>query len=141
MNSFLRIGRVFSRNCLLCFGGVMTLIALVGVGIGLVDFVRYGDWPNSTAKDFLPTAAVLAIPGTLYLLAAYGLGKSKRWGPAVAVAVCASQLAWMMLSWSRETTGLKGIVVILLLYDGPLLLVLLWALAEITQRGRSVKTA
>jgi hypothetical protein len=136
VNALLRIGRIFSRDCFLCFGGALVLIASVGLAISLVDIIRYGDWAASTARDFLPTAAVLLGHGTAFLVAAYGLFKTRRWGPYFSALVSASEIALIAAFWSKETMNLRGIGVILLLFDVPILLMLVWALAEITREQK-----
>ena len=128
MNKLLSFGQRFSRDCFLCLGGAMLLIAVGSLAINLPDIAKYGDWPSSNVKEFLSVASVLAFFGAVFLVAAYALFKTKRWSPYFAAFVSASALAFMAAAWSTEKVDPGGFAITLLLPAIPILLTLGWAL-------------
>lgn len=130
MSILLRFGRRFSRDCFLCFGGAMLLTAFVSLAINVPDILRHGDWSPLEVRQFFSTAAFLVVHGAAYLVAAYALFKTKRWGPYFAAVVSGSEIALMAVPWSEETVKLRGFAIILSFYVVPILLTFVWALTE-----------
>ena len=135
MSKLLRAGYRFSRDCFLCYGGALLLIAIVPLAVSLRD-IRNGDWPPDEVGQLYSTTSYSALYGLIFLAAALALFKSKLWAPYVAVAVSGSALALIGMAWLAETSDREGFAIVLAFPAIPLLLVLCWSGAVLVRQSR-----
>jgi hypothetical protein len=135
-NKLLSFGYRFSRDCFLCLGGALVLIAVGDAAGNLPDIIRYHDWPASEVTNLYVTASLYAISGAIFLCAAYGLFKKKRWGVPLALAVNALTLTLIVIAVLSEPYERADFAISLSFYAVPLSFTLWWELAEMARTTR-----
>ncbi len=130
MSKLLKIGRTFSRDCMLCYGASLVLIAIGGLLGNLPGIMKYGDWSPFELQELYFTVSKFGGSGTVFLVAAYALFKSKRWGLPFTAGVCALALTALLVAWLRESYDPEGFALILLFWATPLVVTFLWSLGQ-----------
>ena len=134
MSKLVNWGRRISRDCFLCYGGALVVIAIGGLLGNLPDIIRYRDWPPYQVDELYSAVSRFALFGVIFLAAAYAQFKSKRWGALVTAGVSASALAWMLIIWLKEPYDPEGFAIVLVFWATPLLFTLAWSLIEMSQQ-------
>jgi hypothetical protein len=132
----LSFGRRFSRDCFLVIGGALVLIAFGSLMANLIGMVRAGDWSVGEVGAIVFIAALFAVPGTVFLVSAYGLLKSRRWAVKFAAISSALALTVMAVAVATEHVDREGFATSLLFYALPLSLTLVWALIEVARESK-----
>jgi hypothetical protein len=113
----------------LCLGGAFSLIAAVSLAVNVRDMIRFGDWTASEVKERLVVAALYAVAGAIFLVAAYALLKSRRWAVRFTVIVNTLALALMTVAVATEPVERADLAVALSFFAVPLLFTLIWTVA------------
>lgn len=132
MSQLLNWGRRLSRDCFLCFGGAMVLIAIGGLAGNLPDLVRFGGWPASDVRDLYFTTSFFAVSGIIFLVVAYGLFERKLWAvylTAVVSALSVSVVLFAVVTWPEPDEWQVQV-----LYGIPFSCTLIWSLAEVARQ-------
>jgi len=136
---FLSFGRRFSTDCFLVIGGALVLIAFGSLVANLTEMVRAGDWSVGEARAIVFIAVLFAVPGSVFLVSAYGLLRSRRWAAKFAAISSALGLTVMAVAVASEQVDREGFATTLLFYALPLLLTLIWALTEVARELKELR--
>jgi uncharacterized membrane protein (DUF2068 family) len=119
----------------------LVLIAIGGLAGNLPDIKRYGDWPAHEVSELYSTVSHLAAYGVVFLAVAFALFKSRRWG-AYLVIVSVAALGFFAATWASLAHGPEraDFAVEMSFWYIPLLLALIWALAETVRDLKDRKT-
>lgn len=140
MSKLVNWGLRFSRDCFLCLGGAFFLIAFGSLAGNLPGAVKYGDWPASELREMLSHALWLAVWGATFLVTAYGLFSTKRWGVPLAVVVSILAIVTLFFGSMDEKSDPNGLAVTSI-YAAPMTLTLVSTLAAAFRDARQSRVA
>ena len=136
MSRLLSIGRRFSRDCYLCFGGALVLIAMGAFVGNFRTLVDRSVLSRSEATELYVLVTFSAVSGVICLFAAYGIFKSQRWGVIFAAVVSLLGLVIISFLWMTEPYDRAHWAITLSFWAVPLALTLAWALMDLAQRSK-----